>query len=290
LTYQCTLSENFISRHESLDDLLKTLKVSYLYAKTVTLVKTHWSTTNAVMGMNRRIGLGMTGVVQACDRHGYRTTMQWLDQAYDYVTLLDQIYSDWLTVPRSKKRTTVKPSGTTSKLPGVTPGAHWAESEYYIQRMRFSHNSELLPAIIEAGYHTEPSVTAPDTTVVVEFPVKEKYFTKGKDQVSMWEQLELAAQLQENWSDNGVSITVTFHDHEADQVKDALTMYESRLKSVSFLRYSNTGYQQAPWEAITKEAYDHMISKIKPLQFGILTEDAKGEKYCSNDSCEIDFS
>ena len=52
----------------------------------------------------------------------------------------------------------------------------------------------------------------------------------------MWEQLELAAQYQHYWADNSVSITVTFKEEEANQIKDALELYESRLKAVSFLR------------------------------------------------------
>ena len=52
----------------------------------------------------------------------------------------------------------------------------------------------------------------------------------------MWEQLEIAAQYQHYWADNSVSITVTFNDDEAHQIKDALEMYETRLKAVSFLK------------------------------------------------------
>ena len=59
-------------------------------------------------------------------------------------------------------------------------------------------------------------------TVCVEFPVHEPYFTKGKRDVSMWEQLEIAAQYQYYWADNSVSITVTFKPDEANQLKSAL--------------------------------------------------------------------
>ena len=69
----------------------------------------------------------------------------------------------------------------------------------------------------------------------VEFPVKEPFFEKGKRDITMWEQLEIAAQYQYYWADNSVSITVTFHPDEGPQIKDALEMYEARLKAVSFL-------------------------------------------------------
>ena len=47
----CTLVETFIDRHDDLEDFKKTLKVAYLYAKTVTLLPTHWPETNAIMLM-----------------------------------------------------------------------------------------------------------------------------------------------------------------------------------------------------------------------------------------------
>src|SRR5690606_31458599 len=58
----CTLVETFIDRAESDEDFQATLKVAYLYAKTVTLVPTHWEKTNAIMQRNRRIGTSVSGV------------------------------------------------------------------------------------------------------------------------------------------------------------------------------------------------------------------------------------
>ena len=124
-------------------------------------------------------------------------------------------------------------------------------------------------------------------TVCVEFPVHEPHFKKSKRSVSMWEQLEIAAQYQHYWADNSVSITVTFKPDEAYQIKDALEMYESRLKAVSFLRYEETGYKQAPYEPITKKKYLEMSSKVTPIQRIDTDEAGVGTKFCTNDTCEI---
>ena len=64
-------------------------------------------------------------------------------------------------------------------------------------------------------------------------------------------------------------------------------MYESRLKAVSFLRYEETGYKQAPYEPISKEKYETLTSKITPVQRFITDEGGVGSKFCSNDSCEV---
>ena len=282
----CCLVETFPAKHESYEDYLKTLKCAYLYGKTVTLVNTHWPETNAKMLKNRRIGLSQSGIVQAFNKHGRRQMLEWCDAAYDHVQGLDKEYSDWLCVPKSIRTTSIKPSGTVSLLNGSTPGIHFPEDEYYIRRIRFSKDSPLLNSIREAGYTIEDDEYSPNT-VCVEFPVKEPYFQKGKREVSMWEQLEIAAQYQHFWADNAVSVTVTFKEEEASQIKSALELYESRLKAVSFLKYQETGYKQAPYEPITKEEYEEKMQNINPIK-RIYTDTAgAGTKFCDGESCEL---
>ena len=103
----------------------------------------------------------------------------------------------------------------------------------------------------------------------------------------MWEQLEIAAQYQHYWADNSVSVTVTFKPEEADQIEAALEMYETRLKAVSFLRYKDTGYTQAPYEPITKEQYDEVTATITPIQRFSTEEGGVGTSFCDSDHCEI---
>jgi len=282
----CCLVETYPAKHDSYEDYLRTLKIAYLYGKTVTLANTHWPETNALMLKNRRIGLSQTGVVQAFNKFGRREMYKWCDNAYEHVKELDEQYSDWLCVPRSVRMTSIKPSGTVSLLNGSTPGIHFPEDEYYIRRIRFAKDSQLIAPLREAGYRIEDDKYSPNT-LCVEFPVKEPHFFKGKRDVSMWEQLEIAAQYQHYWADNSVSITVTFKPEEASQIKDALEMYETRLKAVSFLRYEETGYEQAPYEPITKEQYEDMIKNVTPIQRIETNEGGTGTRYCSNDSCTI---
>ncbi|MBT6056717.1 MAG: hypothetical protein HN802_02410 [Candidatus Jacksonbacteria bacterium] len=281
----CCLCETFPAKHEDLEDYLKTLKIAYLYGKTITLSNTHWPETNAKMLKNRRIGLSQSGVVQAFNKHGRRTMYEWCDKAYAYVQELDEEYSNWLCIPKSVRMTSIKPSGTVSLLNGSTPGIHFPESEYYIRRIRFSKDSKVLDRLKEAGYNVEEDAYTPNTDVV-EFPIHEPYFTKGKKSVSMWEQLEIAAQYQHYWADNSVSVTVTFNEEEAAQIKDALEMYETRLKAVSFLKYEETGYKQAPYEPISQKQYKEMSKKITPIQ-RIDNGEAQGTKFCDGDSCII---
>ena len=286
----CNIAETFPSKHESLEDYLVTLKYAFMYCKTVTLLPTHQEKTNQVQMRNRRIGVSQSGIIENINKLGFNEHMKWCDEGYNHLKNLDKIYSEWLCIPNSKKLTTVKPSGTVSLLPGVTPGIHYPHSEYYIRRIRVSKNSGLWQKMKDAGYHVEPDKNQPDYTMVVSFPVKESFFDRRKDDISIWEQLELAAQTQAKWSDNSVSITVTVKNEETDLLPRALAMYGRRLKSVSFLPLTDHSYEQAPYETITKKRFDQLSKGLKKprLSSTLDEEDKVLERFCDADGvCEI---
>ena len=129
----CCLVETFPSNHDNFEDYARTLKYAYLYAKSVTLGKTHWSDTNRVMLRNRRIGCSVSGVAQFITNRGLGELKNWLNDGYDVIQEWDKMYSDWFAVPKSIKTTSVKPSGTVSLLAGATPGLHYPESRFYIR-------------------------------------------------------------------------------------------------------------------------------------------------------------
>lgn len=291
----CCLVETYPAKHETLDDYLKTLKLAYLYAKSVTLVKTGFQHTDEIIGRNRRIGCSMSGVVQAIQKFGASEFIRWCNRGYDFLTGLDASYSDWLGVPESIKRTSVKPSGTVSILANATPGIHYPHSEFYLRRIRFQSNSPVLPHLIQAGYNVVPDIygqeKGKENTMVVEFPIHEPYFSKGKSQVSMWEQLALAAAMQRYWADNQVSITVHFTKEEAKDIPMALELYQHQLKSVSFLPYDpHSVYALAPYEEISESAYGTLAQKLLPVELPYNVLDIHQEaqpKGCDSDGCEI---
>jgi len=182
---------------------------------------------------------------------------------------------------------------TVSLLAGAIPGCHFPISRHYIRRVRLMKESELLPALIAAGYHVEPCIGSEKTTVVVEFPTCIKENVRTQDEVSMWEKLEFAAFLQEHWSDNSVSVTVDFDkEREGHMVGPALDHYQYRMKCVSFLPRleSGTPYPQQPYETITEDEYIAKTANLKPLHFASYkkdTPDVELDRYCDGDKCEF---
>ena len=120
---------------------------------------------------------------------------------------------------------------------------------------------------------------------MISFPVKSENYEKSKDEVSVWEQMALVADLQAFWSDNSVSSTVTFRPEEKADLIQALREYETKIKSVSFLPLSDHGYEQAPYIKITEEEYLDLLAKTEPLD----VEDGHEieDRFCDGDKCEM---
>ena len=286
----CCLVETFPNNHESIEDYKRTLKYAYLYAKTVTLGKTHWPETNRVMLRNRRIGCSISGIAQFITKHGMEELRKWLEKGYKIIQEWDNMYSDWFVVPKSIKTTSVKPSGTVSLLVGATPGMHYPESRFYIRRMRLSKHSELLEPLKKAGYTIEPAFGSEDSTMVVEVPVDVGEGIRTAAELSIWEQFSLAAFLQRHWADNQVSCTATFDpDTESTELPHVLNYFQYRLKGISLLPRKNRGaYKQMPYEAIDEKTYHFEAEKLGYLSFvGVEGEQAEVDKFCNNDVCDI---
>jgi ribonucleotide reductase alpha subunit len=289
----CTLVETYLNRHEDLDDYKRTLKFAYLYAKTVTLLPTHWAETNAIMQRNRRIGTSMSGVANFADNRGLPALRQWMDKGYETIKYYDTTYSEWLGIRESIKTTTVKPSGTVSILAGESPGVHWTPGgKYFMRTIRFANSDPMLPLFKLANYKVEPASESPDTTSVVYFPIKSESKRAEKD-VSIYEKMALAAYAQRYWSDNSVSVTVSFNpETESEAVGTVLHLYDGQLKTVSFLPSGNFTYPQMPYTQITEEEYEEQgTMRLFPIDFsGVyagMAADAIGEAYCTTDACEV---
>ena len=281
----CNLFEIFPSiAQEQGWDLNQVLGLAVRYAKRVTFGSYDWEVTRKVVSRNRRIGVSLSGIQDwFLSRFNRRAITGWkqekgvrrpiydqqiaraLDGMYQAVVEADNEYSAELGCQPSLKHTTVKPSGTVAKLAGVSEGMHFQWAGHYIQRIRFQDDDPLLEALQACGYHIEPDVYT-QHTMVVEFPVEAmgwdspKFASAGT--VSAEEQLATQAFLQEHWSDNAVSCTVTFQKSEEEQLPAILAAYAGRIKSTSLLGYVDGGYQQMPKETISISKYQEMTAAI----------------------------
>lgn len=262
----CNLTEIFLPNLDSVEEFEEAARLMYRWAKRVSCEDYHQPKTDAVVKNNRRLGIGITGCLQALDLF----TPEVLSRGYNAIREEDKKYSKVLGVPESIKVTTVKPSGTLSLLGDVTAGIHPAYSKFYIRRVRFAANDPLIPLLKEAGHKVEPVIkfdgSLDHETLVVDFPCKAPEGTPVADEDwDTWKQLDILKMAQKYWSDNSVSVTVYYKREDIPDIKNWLRENLGDIKSISFLCHSEHGFKQAPYEAITEDIYNSSVASLRPL-------------------------
>ena len=283
----CCLSEVFLPNNNTKEDLWETVRLLYRINKHSLALPCHLKETEAIVHKNMRMGIGITGYLQATEEQ-----KSWLPETYERLREFDKEYSKEHGWPASIKLTTVKPSGTLSLLAGVTPGVHPGYSHYHIRRVRIRTEDPLTEKAKKAGYHVEfvRGFDGKDQydTSIISFPCSFPANTVVARDITAVHQLEYVKRLQKDWSDNAVSCTIYYKKEELPGIKSwLLDNYTNSIKSVSFLLHSEHGFIQAPLEEITKEQYEHMVSKIKNIE-GFNTEHTLDEQLeCSAGVCPI---
>jgi ribonucleotide reductase alpha subunit len=284
----CCLSEVYLPNIDSYEELLDVLKVTYRVNKHSLALHCSLKETEDIVHKNMRMGIGMTGILQASEEQ-----RSWLNKAYSYLRSFDVVYSKEHGFPESIKLTTVKPSGTLSLLAGVTPGVHPNPAgPYYYRRVRMAADSPLVTLCKQKGYAVEPVIefdgSLSKTTMVVTFPCKVPEGTPIASNFSWKDQLDMVIRMQTEWSDNSVSCTVYYKKEDLPDIKKYLEEnFSDKLKTVSFLLYQDHGFLQAPYETISKEKYLEEIKNIQPLTSVNLEENDFEVVECEGGSCPI---
>lgn len=284
----CCLSEIYLPNISSYEEFIEVLGYSYRINKHSLALHCSLKETEAIVNHNMRMGIGLTGVLQAT-----KEQRSWLDKAYRWLRQYDKEYSAKKGFPESIKLTTIKPSGTLSLLAGVTPGIHPNPAgPYYIRRVRISAESPLIDICRKNGFHVEPQIkfdgTIDKTTMVVSFPCALPAETPVAENFSWKEQLDNVREMQRLWSDNSVSCTVYYKKEDLPEIKQYLIeKFPNEMKTVSFLLYSGHGFNQAPYETITREQYIQMSAGTTPITSIEVKENDFDLDECSSGACPI---
>lgn len=226
----------------------------------------------------RLCGVGLTGIARRDDL-----------TEYDYKALQRMTTSaafsmaDELRLQRPKNITTVKPSGTLSKLMGTTEGVHKPLGKYIFNNINFGNHDPLLGKLRAAGYNVFSNPNDPTGTLVT-FPVawEDVQFTKVEtphgivevNTESAVQQLERYKKIQTSYAQQNVSITISYAPEEVPEIIDWLLSNWDIYVGVSFLYRADPsktaedlGYKYLPQEVVTKEKFEAYVATLKPVDF-----------------------
>jgi len=251
----------------------------------------------------RLCGVGLTGIAQRDDLSAYD-----LDSMKRVAIHSAYGMADELGLQRPKNITTIKPSGTLSKVMCTTEGVHKPLAKYIMNNINFGKNDPLLPLLRDAGYEVRDNPNQPLEGTIVKFPIKwdhvefDKVVKPNGDVVevnleSAITQLERYKKYQVHWCQQNVSNTISYSPDEVPAIIDWLLDNWEHYVGVSFLyRMDATktamdlGYLYLPQEVCTKEAYDSYVKGIKPVDFSGVKDSKDNEMEsleCSGGSCPV---
>jgi ribonucleoside-diphosphate reductase alpha chain len=284
----CNLAEILPTRCPDRKAFDEAVEFATFYAVTVSLLPTHRAESNAVIERNRRTGVSVSGIADWIEKEGLPRVVRTLRKTYRRVRDINERLAHAAGIPVSLKVTTVKPSGTTSLLAGVSPGMHYPPARFALRRLRIGNTQPIAAFLKEAGVPHAPDATGENTTVF-EFPIRYDNPRSARE-VSAWEQLALLSTLQREWSDNMVSCTVTFDEaKEGPRLARMLAYFLPVVKSVSMMPLEpEEAYAQMPVEEIGEEEYEKKAAAMPVIDWRLFRGgDGTGEGYCSKLTCGL---
>jgi len=232
----------------------------------------------------RLCGVGLTGLVKWLEvgTTGMLTVIQYAARE-GCLSMADE-----LGLPHAKAVTTIKPSGTLSKIMDTTEGLHKPLGKYIFNNIRFSIKDPIVEVLEAAGYRVFDDPYAADGRIVtVPVSYEDVKFEElivnrsrqGLDNIiievnreSAITQLERYKLVMDNYVDHNASITVSYAPEEVAEIVDWLhTNWDKYVGVAWLLRNDPTktakdlGYPYLPQEVVTKEAFDAYASQLKPV-------------------------
>lgn len=280
----CMLATLVLPRLQSYEEAARASWLLYKFQKAAVSGWHHDPATFAVMRKNRRIGQNITGILSATPE-----ARSWMNPLYERLRATDVNFSAGQGIPASVRLTTVQPGGTLPLLPGVSAGIHPSYAAFYVRRVMVGVFDPLVESARNRGLEVVPKIgldgAVDPTHMVVEFPCQGKgVLTK---EVSAIEQLEWQRWANVHWADQAVSVTVSYRQDELAEIRSWLSEnYDTSVKSVSFLRFEDHGFTQAPYEEITEGEYQVRRTLSSPASLQDLSSDLVLDS-CTAGACPI---
>lgn len=243
----------------------------------------------------RLTGVGLTGIV----------TWEHLEKPRRFQMLREAAQmgahemADELGLPRSKAVTTVKPSGTLSKIMDTTEGVHKPLGKYIFNNIRFSKHDPLVEVLRDANYRIFDDPYSEDS-VLATFPVSYENveFTEvdGKhvNMETAVQQLERYKMMVENYVDHNCSVTVSYDPTEKDAIVEWLLDNWDSYVGVSFIfrndptkTAEDLGYPYLPQEVVDQETFETYGSQLLPIDLEAANSLEELDEACSTGACPI---
>jgi len=303
----CNLTEVVVRQSDTYNELKKKIELATIlgtYQSTLTDFKFLSEEWKKNTDEERLLGVSLTGIMDSPLLNGAKdAVLQHRELVRGLPTLLQELrdharkvnikWAERLNIPVSTAITCVKPSGTVSQLCNSASGIHARFAPYYIRRIQLDKKDPVCQFLLDNGFPLVDYEAKKETTMVASFPMKAPVGAVCRGTQTAIEQMELWLMYQDDWCEHKPSCTVYVKEHEWVEVGAWVWKNFDRISGISFLPHSDHVYQQAPYEDITEEQYEEMLSKMPTeIDWSAMIEDkdnteASQTLACVAGACEI---
>lgn len=220
-------------------------------------------------------------------------------------TVLDvnEKYAKKIGINVAARTTAIKPEGTASCVLGSSSGIHARHSQYYLRRIRMNKDDELARYLAKVIPELVVDDVFSPSGVVVTIPQESPAGAITRHQESAMDLFDRVKHYYNNWvlpghrsgaNTHNISCTINYRPEEAPLLLHKLWEDRFQYAAVSLLPFSDSIYQQAPFEDCDKETFDKfnkMVNEIdltKVLELEDNTNRAE-QLACSGGICELTF-
>lgn len=244
------------------------------------------------------LGVSMTGALGNAllnGKLGMGKTETTLKQLKETAIGVNARVADEIGINRAAAITCVKPEGTTSQFSLTSSGLHPWYSEYYLRSVRNDNKDPMTQFLKDSGFAHEPDVMAPEDTTVFYFPIAAPQGALTRNDLTAIEHLELWLAYQRAWCEHKPSVTINVKPEEWAEVGEWVYEHFNEVSGISFMPFDDHIYAQAPYQEVTKEAYEEALARMpKNVNWSLLslyeTEDmttSTQDLACVAGACEV---
>jgi ribonucleoside-diphosphate reductase alpha chain len=261
----CNLTEVIVRAEDTAEDLTRKMGYATILG-TLQASLTDFKYLRAVWRKNAEeealLGVSMTGIMDHPVLNNVNDEARVLLRSLkEHTVTVNKEWASKIGINPSSSITAVKPSGTVSQLTNTASGLHPRFSKYYIRRVRGDVKDPLCSFMKEAGFPCETDVMN-KSNVVFSFPIKSPDNCVTVDDIGAMKQLEHWKMVQDEYCEHKPSITVYHTDEEFLEVGSWVWKNFDDISGISFLPKTDHVYKQAPYEAITEEKYNELMSTM----------------------------
>ena len=251
------------------------------------------------------IGVGITGIANGNILELIKHNPLLLEEGAKIVKDENERIANIININSAARTTTIKPSGTTSCVLGVSSGIHAWHDEFYIRNIQCAVGDDLYNYFTQHHPYLIKVMDYDPKSAVIGIPQHAPKDAILRGNETAIDLLNRVKDFNINWVSNGyrsgnnhnnVSATISIKEDEWDSVGKWMWENKHTFNGLSVLPYDGGTYKDAPFQNCSESIYNNKFKRIESDSIDLTkiveeedTTSFTQEAACAGGVCEVKF-